>query len=119
MGKGLFDRLEGELEARDQSLGLRMVDLLTIPEPLSGMLNWMMRQGQVSLADISAFRGQDEVSTRTLLAEGVSKGFVREIDLRGAMFYRVRLAAKRGRDLTVDLWQAMENKCTPGEEGRQ
>lgn len=49
MDKGLFNRLQGELEAREKSPGLNMSDLLALPEPQSGLLRWMVRKGQVGL----------------------------------------------------------------------
>ena len=117
MGAGLFNRLEQELQAREQSLGLRMSDLLTLPEALSALLTWMIRQGQVGLADVVAFVGQDEASARARLAEAMDRGYVREIELRGATFYRVRLAPKRGRELPANLWQALDVKCDQDKEG--
>ncbi len=116
MSKGLFDRLDGELEAREQSLGLKMADLLALPEPLSELLGWMIRKGQANLADVSAFLGMDETCARTLLADAMSLGYVREIELPEATYYRVRLAPKRGRELPASLWQALEDKCGGGEE---
>ena len=117
MVKGLFGRLEGELEAREQSLGLRMADLLTLPEPLSRLMKWMIRQRQVSLADAATFLGEDEASARRLLAEAQGKGYVREIELPSATLYRVRLAPRGSRELPANLWQALESKVEQGEDG--
>ncbi len=113
---GLFNRLQGELDAREQSPGLRMSDLLTLPEPQCGLLNWMLRQVQVGLGEVAAFLQRDEDGARALLADLREQGFVREIEMRGATTYRVRLAPKRGRAVPADLWQALEDKVeTEGE----
>ncbi len=113
---GLFNRLQGELDAREQSPGLRMSDLLTLPEPLAGLLNWMIRQVQVGLDDVAAFLQRDEEEARTVLAGLREKGFVREIEMRGMTTYRVRLAPKRGRKMPADLWQALDDRVeTEGE----
>ncbi len=116
MGKGLFNRLQGELEAREKSPGLQMSDLLVLPEPESSLLNWMIRRGQVTFSDLTAFLGQDEAHTRTILDALCNKGYVREIELHGATQYRVRLAPKRGRTLSSDLWQALDDKVEHGKE---
>ncbi len=116
MSKGLFDRLEGELEAREQQLGLRMSELLTLPEEIGRLLNWMLRKRQVTLADICAFLGQDEAAARLLLADVQGRGYIREIELREETQYRVRLAPKRGRQLPADLWQALDDKCEHSKE---
>ena len=110
MDKGLSNRLHGELEAREKSPGLNMSDLLALPEPQSGLLSWMVRQGQVELEDVTAFLKQDAESTRALLADLVDKGYVREIEMRGVKQYRVRMAPKRGRELPANLWQALDDK---------
>ena len=110
MDKGLYNRLQGELEAREKSPGLSMSDLLSLPEPQSSLLSWMVRQGQVELEDVTAFLKQDAESTRALLADLVDKGYVREIEMRGVKQYRVRMAPKRGHELPANLWQALDDK---------
>ena len=110
MDKGLYNRLQGELEAREKSPGLNMSDLLALPEPQSGLLSWMVRKRQVGLEDVTAFLKQDEAYTRALLADLLDKGYVREIEIRGVKHYRVRMAPKRGRELPANLWQALDNK---------
>jgi hypothetical protein len=116
LGKGLFDRLQSELEAREKSPGLVMSDLLTLPDALRDMLNWMIRQDQVAFADVAACLGQDEPFAREILAGLLDKGLLREIEIRGVTHYRVRLAPKRGRALPPNLWQALDDKVEHGEE---
>jgi DNA-binding MarR family transcriptional regulator len=116
LGKGLYNRLQGELEAREQSLGLQMSDLLALPEPECGLLNWMVRQGQVTLADVAAWLGKDQAQVRQILDGLLQKGYIREIEMRAAKTYRVRLAPKRGRELPSNLWQALDDMVGDEEE---
>lgn len=116
MGKGLYNRLQGELEAREQSLGLQMSDLLALAEPECGLLNWMIRQGQVTFADVAARLGKEEAQVRQILDGLLQKGYIREIEMRAAKTYCVRLAPKRGRELPSDLWKALDDKCGDEEE---
>ncbi len=113
---GLYNRLQGELDAREKSPGLRLSDLLALADPVSGLLNWMIRQDQVGLAEVAAFLSQDEECARTVLADLSRQGFVREIEMRGTTTYRVRLAPKRGKTLPSNLWQALEDKVETDEE---
>ncbi len=115
MDTGLYNRLQGELEAREKSPGLSMPDLLALPESQGGLLRWMVRKGSVGLEDVTDFLKQDVASTRALLADLLDQGFVREIETRGVKQYRVRLAPKRGRALPTNLWQALDDKVQ-GEE---
>jgi hypothetical protein len=118
MGRGLFDRVEGELAAREKSPGLSMADLLTLPEPQSGLLKWMTRRRSAPYVDIVAFLGGDEEQARRVLAELLEKGWILELEIRGVTQYRVRLAPKRGRTLPGNLWQALSDKVTGEEEER-
>lgn len=114
----MFNRLKVELDARKQSLGLRMGDLITLPDGLRNLLSWMIRKKQVSLADIIEFVGNDERAAKDLLAEALSKGYVREIEMRGVTSYCVRLAPKRPRDRLKSIWQALEARVE-NQEGEQ
>jgi hypothetical protein len=127
LAQDIFDRLLGELEAHEQPAGLNMAELLGLPEPLGPLLSWMLRQGQVTLAEISAHLQQDELRARELMTALVEKGYVMESDdasvceahsadttlsedttssadtTSSTKHYRVRLAAKRGRGLAASL----------------
>ncbi len=116
---GLFNRLQGELEAREQSPGLRLSDLLDLPEPVCGLLNWMIRQRQVALADVAAWLGQEQVQAREILEDLLGQGLIREIEMRGVTTYRVRLAPKRAKTATSSLWNLLEEKAATEEEQGQ
>jgi hypothetical protein len=118
MGRGMFDRLEDELTAREKSPGLSMADLLTLPEPQSGLLKWMTRQRAVAYEDVVAFLGGDEEQACLLLAGLLEKGWILEFEVRGVIQYRMRLAPKRGSALPGNLWQALGNRVEGEEEER-
>lgn len=107
---GLFDRLQSEMASRQKASGLNMADILTLPDAERKLFNWMMRQDDVSLKEVAAQSGQDEASTRSEMASLVEKGFVRELQIRGEVRYRVRLAPKRGKDIPLNIWQALDDK---------
>ena len=110
MSQGLFGRLEHELEARDKAAGLSMADVLALPDPLRELVNWILRKNVVSLQDAMAQVGQDEATTRSMLASLVDKGFVREMLIRGEPHYKVRIASRTRRALPSNLWRALDEK---------
>ena len=112
MGTGLFGRVEQELEAREKTPGLTMADILTFPTPMRKMANWLVREREVCLAEAVAFMEGDEVGARAVLAEMVDMGYVLELDIRGEVRYRVRLARRRRREVPLDIWQALGDKVT-------
>jgi hypothetical protein len=110
MGRGIFDRLEGELAAREKSPGLSMSDVLLLPDPLDRLCNWMLRRKQVSMGDVAGFLEQDEQLARQSIEDLLDRGFIREVAIGEITYYRVRLAPTRKREIPLDLWQALSDK---------
>jgi hypothetical protein len=106
----LFDRLQGELIAREKSPGLSLDDVMALPDPLDRLSMWMMRRRQVSLGDVTGFLEQDEQRARQCLDYLLDQGFIREVVIGEAMVYKVRLAPTRKRKIPLDLWQALLEK---------
>jgi amino acid permease len=96
-------RYEGPWDAT----GLHPADLLTLPDPVRGLANWMMRQGEVGLPDVAAHLGQEEDQALSTLGTLVDEGFVVAVQGAGQPRYQLRLAPKRGRPLPQEIWQAL------------
>jgi hypothetical protein len=103
-----------ELEQRVKQLRRRymeptMADVLELPSKLQDMFHWLMRQGDAELAQVAAHFNQDEVTTRTQLSNLVVRGFVQEWEGEdeGQLHYRVRMRARRGRQVSDDLRQSL------------
>ena len=118
MGRGIFHSLEGELAAREKSPGLSMSDVLALPDPLDRLCKWLLRQRQVSIGDVVGFLEGDEPLAQRSVDDLLDRGFVREVDIGGMTYYRVRLAPTRKRQIPLDLWQALSDKVEGGEEER-
>ncbi len=110
MAKGLFGRLQDEVAVREKILGLDMGNILDLPDTTREIIIWMLRETQVDLAQMTARLGQDEASARILIASLLEQGYVREIDMKGQVHYRVRLKPKRKHNMPSNLWRALENK---------
>jgi hypothetical protein len=85
--------------------GVTMVDVLALPDELRTIVIWLMRQGEAGLPELAAHVEQDEAIAGILVADLVTQGFVQEMlnEGKGQPRYRVRLAAKRGRQTPPDL----------------
>ena len=117
MSKGLFGRLQQELDDREKAAGLSMVDILELPDSLRQLVNWMMRSEMVSLSQVVAQVGQDEAATQAMLATLVEKGFVRQLEIKGELHYRVRVASQKKRTLPQNLWHALDDKVDEEKKG--
>jgi hypothetical protein len=89
--------------------GLDLADVFALPDSQAELIGWMIRQGQVSLAEVAQYTGQGESAARALLDELANQGFVAEqVDPEGARSYEARLAAtRRRRQGSVQVWQAL------------
>jgi Fic family protein len=110
--KGLYDRLKKELEAREKSHGLSTADIEKLPDSLRSLCSWMLRARQVALGDVASFLGQEESQASRTLADLVNRGFVRQVTTREGTYFRVRLLPRRGREVLLNLWQALEDKVS-------
>ena len=110
MGKGLFGRLQDEVTVREKSPGLDMSAILELPDGEREIIIWMLRETQVDMTQLTAHTGKDEASARAMIKSMMDKGYVREIDIKGQVQYRVRLKPKRKHNMPSDLWKALEDK---------
>jgi hypothetical protein len=86
--------------------GAHLGDLLELPEPQRRLVQWMMRRGPATLAEVAAHTGQSEQARATLDAL-VQQGALQELRGDGARRYRAHLARRAGRHLPAHIWQAL------------
>lgn len=98
---------------------LGIVDLLTLSDLQRQIVTWMMREGvageeTVSLAEVAAFTGQPEAMARITLNALVKQGVVEAWEEEGVIRYRPRLVARRGRQLSEEIWRALDEAPARG-----
>jgi DNA-binding transcriptional ArsR family regulator len=86
-----------------------MADVLMLPDPLRALVNWMVRQGEVTLAEIAAQTGQDDGAASAQLESLLAQGFIEEVADGGARRYRTRLIVKRA-PRTLDILKVLEEE---------
>jgi hypothetical protein len=89
------------------TVGLSLSDVLTLPDAQRQLVNWMLRQGEVSLAQVAAHCRQPADAARRLLSPLVQQGLVREREVHSTPYYRASFAPTRGRQGTLEIWQAL------------
>ena len=109
MAPGLFGRLEQELTARETVAGLTMADVLQLPSAERQLINWLLRTGDVSRTAVITQVG-DSTRAQGLLSTLLTKGFIREYERAHEIYYQVRLAPRRQRELPANIWQALTDR---------
>lgn len=95
-------------EEHESHSGLSMSDVLTLPDFEQKLVTWMVRQKEVSLAEVVAYMEEEEGVVVTTLNSLKEQGFVQEIDGDGELHYRPCLAAKPKSRASKNLWQALD-----------
>lgn len=109
------DPLDSLLSGRSQrrsrvTSGLKVTDILLMPDTHQSLLNWLMRQYEADRDAIAAHLNQDVETVQTILNELVSKGLLKTVETAHGICYRVRLAPKSGRQMPTDIWRVLDSQ---------
>jgi hypothetical protein len=92
--------------------GVHLGDLADLDDPRRALIAWMTRRGEVSLQEVVAHHGGDEVGARTALEALVGQGLVHPPGGPTGR-YRVRLAARPVRGVPGEIWRALQVPPAP------
>jgi hypothetical protein len=109
MFKHRLSRLQATIEEQDKAAGISVSKVLSLPDNLlRHIVNWITRQGTVSLHDVMAHTGLNQEIAGMTLNTLVEKGFViPETGKGGEVGYMVRPASRVRPQLPLDIWQAL------------
>jgi predicted HTH transcriptional regulator len=105
---GLFNRLQDEIDARNQQDGLSPIDLLDMPDALASIINIIIRNNGATQAEIANLLGQSAETTGSMLAQLVAKGYVREVAVRNKVWYKASFGRKADNAGTSGLWSMLD-----------
>jgi len=94
-----------------ENLGINMADVLSLPDSLRQIVNWIIRsqQKEVTVTDVAAHIGETEEVAYTRLESLVAQGFLRKLDAEDGQSYQLRLVSKQAkRQVPSKIWQALE-----------
>lgn len=111
MGEDALDALLKDSTRRRSrsSRGLRVSDILLMPEDQQSLVNALMRQYEASAADLATHLGKPLEVVQPLLADLLNKELLKTVQGPSDLLYRVRLAPKSGRQMPTDVWRVLES----------
>jgi hypothetical protein len=99
--------------------GLHIADVSTLRDPLRQLVNWMTRQGEVTLAEVTTYSGGNEWIAQLMVEELIELGIVQPLEGTGDPRYRIHLAARHGRQVPHEIWQSLDETVhEPQRSGR-
>ena len=106
----LFDRLQSEIETRELVEGITAADLLDLTPELRSVINMILRQGQMTLAQIVLELDMKPSEARELLNTLVDKGILKVFDVKGEQYNKTYLGGRRTREVPLNIWEALGDK---------
>ena len=96
-------RYEGEWD----SAGVSMSGLLSLSDEDAGVLAWLLRRPDASLAQVAEETGLGEAEAEALLARLVERGLLAERLLAGERRFVASAGRRRGGRLPAEMWDAL------------
>ncbi len=106
---GLFDRLQDEINSREQQGGLSPVDLLDLPPALATIIKKIVRRNGMKLAEIATALNQSPEDTQKALDELVDKGYIRRVEVKQEVWYKAHFRRKTDKPLDHSFWSALDS----------
>jgi predicted HTH transcriptional regulator len=110
MPKGLYERLQKEIDARDKREGFALADLLDLPDDLRGLMQRVVRRGSVSATELAPELQISAEAIGAMLETLVEKGYLERVSETTPARYKAALARKRARQLPGGIWDALSGK---------
>lgn len=114
---GVFDRLNKEIENKQQDGGITPLDLVELPAPLRKIMKIMLRELQMTyprLCEVMDAMPEEERLTRNLLDEALStltqQFWLVRIGEKEKAIYKVNLKRKSGSTLAAGIWSSLDKK---------
>jgi hypothetical protein len=119
----LFDRLQNEMDDRNEEGGISPMDLLELPDEMRKIMRQMLRAGTMSRIKITelvdSWPEEERLQSDDLdksLKSLVTQGWLIEMGEGEYLGYRVNLRRKKGSTLTSSIWGALDERLTDRKE---
>ena len=108
-GRSIFDALGAGASKPRKTPETGVFDLLSLPDAERGLVTWMMREGQVTLAQVSEHLGAALDDAHQQLLDLETRGYVERVGTGDPAVYRTQHLARHGSRLSSDLWRALDD----------
>lgn len=114
---GLFDRLQNELDDKEDEGGITALDLIDLPQQLRKLMRLMLREVELSRGAlgeaVQKMKEEDRLSDQDLAASIkalVQQNWLIETGEGDSRRYRVNLRRKKGSELAASIWNKLDSR---------
>jgi len=90
--------------------GLRMADMLMMPDDVQALLSWAMRNRGFALEEAATALERDPAELQVVLDDLAKKRLVRRTEEDGVARYTVRMAHSSHRQMPKDIWKVLDQE---------
>lgn len=101
---------ESSLDERSLIFGLTLIDFYHLTDPHKTIINWIRQRGDCSLLELVVHFCQDEETILNILTPLVEKKFLDQTQEADIIYYRVRLAPRRTRQVPHKIKNLLSKK---------
>lgn len=112
--RGLFARLEEDLEQRERMAGLSAADLLDLPRDERAIVRALARRGDMGADDLAHATGLTRGRVVDAARSLGDKSFVRALDVKGHTVYRTYFGRRRVGRVPINLWARLDERVARG-----
>ena len=106
---GIYDRLQDDLDARNNKKGLSPVDLLDMPSELADLVNQIIRKNGMKLEDVAKSLNQAHDQAQQTLDKLINKGFVRQVKVKQEIWYKAQFGRKADKVVSDNIWSKLDD----------
>lgn len=113
----LFDKLQSELEDREEEGGITALDLLDLPAQLRKIMRFMLREVESKRTDLTkhilTWDDEDRLAEEDLdksLDALVKQGWLLRLGEEGKWRYKVNLRRKKGSEIAASLFDKLDDR---------
>ncbi len=111
----LFDRLQDEIDSRENQDGISPADLLDMPAGLAIVVKQIVRRNGMKLSEVAELLDESPEAAQKMLDDLVTKGYVRQIEVKDEVWYKAYFGRRRSR-LSSDFWSALDDAVDLGDK---
>lgn len=114
---GIFKNLQNELQERDKREGISPAELLSLDPQLRRLMNRINRKEELTAQEAADYMELSLGEVQQLLDSLLKDSYLERELCEGIWVYRIRFSHKRGSQVPLGIWSALDSKTRGKKEG--
>ncbi|WP_414577684.1 MarR family transcriptional regulator [Anabaena sp. CCY 9402-a] len=85
-----------------------LTEIANLPDEQRQLMNWIIRQQQVTLAEIATHQDISHQEAQEQIQNLISQGFIQIVNDSDTTYYKPHFASPKKRNLSQNIWDKLE-----------